>query len=37
MRGRKKIRELYALINRDRDLEKWMDEYRQLMGETGGA
>ena len=26
-----------AVIQRDRELEAWMDEYRQLMGETSGA
>ena len=34
MRARQKIKQLFALINRDAALQKWMEEYRQLMGES---
>jgi hypothetical protein len=34
MRARQKIKQLFALINRDATLQKWMEEYRQLMGES---
>ncbi|MCI0474913.1 MAG: MoxR family ATPase [Anaerolineales bacterium] len=34
MRARQKIKPLFALINRDPALQKWMDEYRHLMGES---
>ena len=29
---RQKIKQLFALINQDAALQKWMDQYRQLMG-----
>lgn len=34
MRARGKIKPLFAMINRDPALQKWMDEYRRLMGEA---
>jgi MoxR-like ATPase len=34
MRARQKIKALFALINQDPILQKWMDEYRQLIGES---
>ena len=36
MRARQKIRPLFALINQDAALQKWMEEYRQLMRESSG-
>ncbi|CAG1016298.1 hypothetical protein ANAEL_05547 [Anaerolineales bacterium] len=34
MRARQKIKPLFALINQDAELVKWMGEYRRLMGES---
>lgn len=34
MRAQGKTQQLFALINRDAALQKWMEEYRQLMGES---
>jgi hypothetical protein len=34
MRARQKIKQLFALINQDAALQKWMEEYRQLMRES---